>query len=473
MVLSIVTVRIPSRSTSLASHSSLLDSITHSHPRGNSSGLTLPPLSSIHATKPFASASTAHTREHSPTSAEDLKKSSRSKKKKGSTVSPSHDGLDTNFSNTGALPGIFTLDTDLDHMEGIVDTNLATAAAGSGSFTPSGITFSMGGHNGSSSSSSNSNSVDSRTGLHYAEGNASSSSSHYPHHGSTFRSPESGEFDPRASLPSSSSSHGRNPPSPKGGLKSGALLPLNQPRRPSQLRHVNSQNEDDYNGSFDQIQPISAAGSLFSGSTTFSDPFSSSRSIAANGPAPSSFRGSWELDPGSAMPHGAARAEGALSPRTLTPAFVSSTAPPIAPAGAVQGAWVAPESWGVEGDQEDEDSLSSDDDEEGLGIMDILSASTASRKRSSKPMLTEADRVREDNLGDEQKLQARSMSVTGATTMRPMTSGSTRSGSGFGARPGTGSGRPGTGGRTGTSTSGNIALQVSLESSVLSRHGRR
>lgn len=61
-----------------------------------------------------------------------------------------------------------------------------------------------------------------------------------------------------------------------------------------------------------------------------------------------------------------------LSPRSQP---APSVAPPIAPPGAGFNAWVAPESWGVEGDQA-EDGDSSDGD---VGILDILGTGQATK----------------------------------------------------------------------------------------------
>jgi adenylate cyclase len=340
-------------------------------------------------------------------------------------------------------------------------------SAGSGMTTPGGAPFSMAGAHPVTSSGSSSNSVDSRTGFPHADGSISSHSSH-PGSGSNHRGGSGSDAgsDPRASLappfnlPSQSS--------PKG-FKGNILLPLNQPRRPSQLRNVNSSAEEYDENPFDQIQPVSA-NSLFSSSTAFSDPFSSSR---MTNPSSATLGANWEVDPTS--PGTSARSQDgnspndSLSPRTLLPAFIStggatgpSTAPPIPPAGAAQGAWIAPESWGVEGDQEDEASLSSEEDDEELGAINMLGASLASRKKSMRQGSggDVVSRAREDSEGS--LVGSRNASLTHGIggSMRPMTSGSTRSAGTFGGRPGTGT-RPSTGGRMGTSTSGTLGLQVS------------
>nr|XP_019043899.1 adenylate cyclase [Kwoniella bestiolae CBS 10118]OCF22829.1 adenylate cyclase [Kwoniella bestiolae CBS 10118] len=145
------------------------------------------------------------------------------------------------------------------------------------------------------------------------------------------------------------------PPSPHTLSPRHALPPTTQPRRPSQLRNmkmgsIDSDNSEPVEGSAWQnpIAPSWAAGGS-SSHTVFNDPFGSARSLP-----PISDDGPAGAIPESRKPSESTTAEMTASISALPSHMATSAA-----------AWAAPESWGVEGDEEESDGQSSSSESEG------------------------------------------------------------------------------------------------------------
>ena len=370
---------------------------------------------------------------------------------------------------------MFALDLDLDHMEGIVNPSFASASQpptpGGGPITGGGL----GGEQNGPASTGSSSSVDSKSGGAWTDGlsgttHSSTSSSYIA---SSTRRPTHADISPVSpfntrdpfALPPSTNTIGpnqRTPPSPHSTqtLKGTGPIFSSQPRRPSQLRNVNSP-ADELGNPFD-MNNVVASSSLCK--TEFSNPFAGA-SASTNAARANHL---WEVDPTTQPPFDPAALMGNLSPRSQPPPV---TAPPIQPLGgaAFNAAWVAPESWGVEGDQDEEDEDSTDEDGDGpsMGIMDILSGGKKTKNRASsdvKDLVGGGVGGKEEDDGVEGTIFGAGGSGSGSTGPRPMTSGSSsgkRPGTG-GTRPGTGGGRPGTGGRQGTSASGQSGPMVSF-----------
>jgi len=273
-------VRSSSRSQSIAS-SQQPESPPVPHTRAGSSGLALPPLP--HGSTPSSGIfSSKPSRDVSPS--EDFKNSTSSRK---GSKKPSSDrgtgGSSRHPAPSEGLSGMFALDLDLDHMEGIVNPSFASASQPS---TPGGGPITGGGLGGESNgpaSTGSSPSVDSKSGGACTDGlsgTTHSTSSSYVA-GSTRRpthadiSPVSpfNTRDPFAPPPSTNTigPNQRTPPSPHStqNLKGTGPIFSSQPRRPSQLRNVNSP-ADELGNPFDMNNPV-ASSSLFK--TEFSNPF--------------------------------------------------------------------------------------------------------------------------------------------------------------------------------------------------------
>lgn len=226
----------------------------------------------------------------------------------------------------------FTLDMNLDDMEGIVDTNMANATPAPASRPSQAPTAAssivLQDALGSFASSSQSGSGDSGA-------SGSSRAVVSPADRETFTRPnpfgESGQ--------GSNDGKARTPPSPHTLTLSPKhfLPPGTQPRRPSQLRNVKMGSVDSDSSVPDSIQPLSPAWAAGSpGVTLFHDPFGSSAAASQ-------------------------RPKEGLSPLRANDPADQATASNAALAAAA--AWAAPESWGVEGDDEPEDATSSDEDD--------------------------------------------------------------------------------------------------------------
>lgn len=147
------------------------------------------------------------------------------------------------------------------------------------------------------------------------------------------------------------------PPSPQNLSPKGVHphIGLNtQPRRPSQLRNVKISSFDSEASSSDApdsaLQPLAPAWAAAGPATqtVFNDPFggSSVKPRTADGSSPASL----QTGSGSTFPTPQAGSESTVPNQ---PGFASDgKAPAIAPPGAA--AWAAPESWGVEADEEEE-----------------------------------------------------------------------------------------------------------------------
>lgn len=257
----------------------------------------------------------------------------------------------------------FRLDMNLDDMEGIVDPNLANAPpAPAPSRHPT-----LANTAAPPQLQQQQTRVDAgmalEDALHHtgqrSEGSSGSATSSQPSGREGLREsivPASNPFTKQNPF-SSGSSNGsvefkpESPHSPHTYSPKHSLPPTTQPRRPSQLRNVKmgSIDSDGSTGSRSDsgpLQPLWATMSPSSQPTVFNDPF---------GPAKPSLSVVQSDQGNGAGPH--ARTNTSISQITVTP-----ETPALAPAIAGPGAaWAAPESWGVEGDEEDSGNDTSSD----------------------------------------------------------------------------------------------------------------
>ena len=244
----------------------------------------------------------------------------------GSSRRPSlfSDGMISPLSEVGE----FHLDMNLDDMSGIVDPTLANAPpqapgyAGSNTSSQEARTR----QSFATTSSTGGDSAGSTDPRPVREGDASAFSRPNP-----FANSPTSSIDGRLSFSMTSPPSPQNM-SPKHTLAAVATHPaMNQPRRPSQLRNVKLGSWDSDNPSTDGnlSQPLSPTW-MTGPSTVFQDPF------GGGAPKP-------PVD--------------ALSPNaidTRLPALRGSDGSELRPVPAIGGAaWAAPESWGVEGDEEE------------------------------------------------------------------------------------------------------------------------
>jgi adenylate cyclase len=294
----------------------------------------------------------------------------------------------------------YHLDTNLDDMEGIVDSSLAHAPAGPTLPRAPG----MSGQSESTSPTSNGESLSGSILLQDALDQTSSfattiSQDSAGSAGSTSGSSDiqsgrsvlseahrtSGNPFIRANPFQSGSSDGSlqvvnsppTPPSPYSRSLSPkhTLPPSTQPRRPSQLRNVKmgiEEYEDSETPDSGSLQPLAPAwaSTTPSGQTFFSDPFGSGPSIRSMDPEGGVSPSRPSTRSAQSTPQAvteAAMPQPPLVPGSAIPSMSSAAA--AAAAAAATAAWAAPESWGVEGDEEDaeEGPSTSDDDEDDGG----------------------------------------------------------------------------------------------------------
>lgn len=382
---------------------------------------------------------------------------------------PSVRGEPRHASSGDATAGMFALDTDLDHMEGIVNPSFVGPSS-SQPTTPGAVTgggIGGGEHAHAHASSGSSSSMDSRNGGAWADAVPSPQSSI----GSSYLASSMGRRPTQATGQDASSispfntrdpfatvgvnatagASPRTPPSPHTTQNNGkpvtTLFHSTQPRRPSHLRNVNSPTDESPNP-FDSFP----SGSSAPFGQEFSNPFAGG-TIATSSSAAQAARANhlWEVDPTAQTPFDPAAILGALSPRSQP----GAVAPPILPAGgAFNAAWVAPESWGVEGDQEDDEDDSTDEEGDGpsVGILDILSGAKKSKTARAASDVKEAG-----GLGQEVDGEIVGSGRGSLAGPRSLTGGSAS-----GKRPGTSSTRPGTANRPGTS-GGRIGTSASAQ----------
>lgn len=347
-----------------------------------------------------------------PISAEDAWKIRKSSRKSTRFDDPTDEVTRTSLNSSKGSHNsqLFTLDTDLDHMEGIVSKDWEGRSSGNGTS----ITGLWG---EGSNSSQGSSSMSSRSGATH------------PQLPTAFTNP----FAPSASNPACSGS--RTPSSASASAKGSAFFITSLPRRPSQLRSMVTPSEELAENPFDTFSSNQTP------RTEFRNPFDSV-----------------SLSPGKVdqVTSPLSTPVGVLEKQAdnLFPKLITG-APPIR---SHFQAWTAPESWGVEGDQEDE---SSDDEEGGEahpkgtsigGPSGLLDASRAGSRDAS---------IHGEEYGNEEvdeldgQLSA-SGSIAARGGIRPFTSGSIASRSSVGGKQSIGQafGRPSTGGEGGLNLSG-------------------
>ena len=256
--------------------------------------------------------------------------------------------------------------------------------------------------------------------------------------------------NPFQSISTGSSIDGKSqtPPSPHTlGLSSKHVLsPSTQPRRPSQLRNVKMGSMDSetsgYAADSSSLQPLAPAwDSHFGSGLMFNDPFGPSNGKISNGDAKST-----SLHPSTSI---SSTPQPETSTEDLESKGLKSLSPVVASSNGPSAAWAAPESWGVEADEpQDEAPSSGDDDEEQAGMAEselgtppakndngVLQPSPLAPSRTASPFGHRSDRTpgsrgsiaRPGTAGGP---KARNKTASG----RPSTS----------ARPSTATGRPGT-----------------------------
>lgn len=330
-------------------------------------------------------------------------------------------GRGSNASQTEASD-MYTLDTDLDHMEGIVNPIYGAPLSGST------MTSSL-----DSRASNWSDSISSGTRPNGSEASST---------GMPFTNPFVS---------------GTQSPDGQKGANGAHPFPSTLPRRPSHLRTVVATPTEEGVNPFD-ILPLAAAstfpggGASGSGSgggdkTTFSNPFAS----AAAGAIPSQRAPHLNLnlsglDPSLHSPLSTPQGPSALAPASPAAGAVVanpivSVAPPIRPQ---EKAWIAPESWGVEGDLPEDDQESSGEDAEGPSIELLDTLNSAGGQRLLRPPPTPGVEVDEFNWAATDSGSAGSRPVTGGSIAgRSMRQSTVSMG-----RPSTAGARPGTGNRS-------------------------
>ncbi len=265
----------------------------------------------------------------------------------------------------------FQLDTDLDHMEGIIDLSTgprqmsgpgaffdpsaSISSSGSGSDRPSGNAHSS----TATFSTSAGDTTDPKSDTSGAKRKVVQSADTSPHtfsHPDPFSEP-TGIVSNGSALPPASPHTHRRP------------IDLSQPRRPSQLRNVNGPDllfsgEDPIDPS-DSISKTTAQHErdrTITGPSVFNtDPFGT---LTANHPKISpGLQGGL---PSNMLALPPTEGDPLLSPSTLEPVnspFLQGQAAAFPPMDSqeVQAAWTAPESWGVEGDDIPAEDASSDE----------------------------------------------------------------------------------------------------------------
>lgn len=361
------------------------------HARVDSSGLALPPLTTISAAGEL---SPALGRDSSPDSA---RKSRKNSSKKGS-----------NASQTPSTADMYLLDTDLSHMEGIVNPTYSVPLTAA--------------------------SLDSRASA-WSESMSSSGTRPNGSEGSSNGMPFTNPFN--------SGSHSPDAARANGG---GHPFPATLPRRPSHLRTMATPSEEGGNP-FDMLPPpILGSGSRPpNDGTTFSNPFAS----AGKGMTPNSRNSHLKLnlnglDPASQSPLSTPKGPGALAQAAEPPAVLAaavSGAPPIRPQ---EKAWIAPESWGVEGDLPDEEHESSSEDAEDPSL-ELLDTLNQGGMRSLRPPGTPGIEAEDFNWAspgtDSASLASRPMtggSIAGRSMRQSTVSMGRSSTAGGNNRPGTG-----------------------------------
>lgn len=360
--------------------------------------MALPPLSTISAA---GEGSPNLGRDSSP----DSTKKSRKNSKKSSNASPN------------PATDMYTLDTDLDHMEGIVNPT-------------------YGGSTINSSMDSRPGAWSDATGT--SQSFSSSGTRQIGSEGSTTGMPFTNPFNPGSQSPE--------------GTKITGLFSSTLPRRPSQLRTVATPSEEGVNP-FDILPLKTPANYPHGDNTTFSNPFA-----GATGRTPNLHLNFCGLD-ASHSPLSTPAGPSTLAPVTPSalPAPPSnpivSVAPPIRP---TENAWIAPESWGVEGDLPDDDEDSSGEDAEGpsLELLDTLNTGVLRNLRPPGTPGIEADEFNwggTDGGGSGGSRPATGGSIAGRSARQgTLSAGGAGRPSTAGARPSTAGGRPGTGSRSKT-----------------------
>jgi adenylate cyclase len=337
----------------------------------------------------------------------------------------------------------FTLDMNLDDMEGIVDPNLANAPP---TTVPS--------RHPTLANSSISDST-SGWGLQDAllepnqrsEGSSGSASSSQPSSRDVFAEsayPAVNPFtkqNPFAARSSNGSDDVKpnTPTSPHTYSPKHSLPAPSAPRRPSQLRNVkmgsidSQDSESSSSRGGTSLQPSWASNMNSRQPTVFNDPFKSSQpTISTPAPDPAGDRARQD----SMTPHAPINDGGLLAPAIVGPG----------------PAWAAPESWGVEGDEEeddphDESSSSSIEGEEEWTVADSPASPGTGLERRESLMLPPLDGRKPPPFGFKS---------------RGATNGARPGSSSRGARTKTRDGRPSTSARTTTSnrpgTSGSAHL---------------
>lgn len=244
--------------------------------------------------------------------------------------------------------GEFHLDMNLDDMEGIVDPTLANAPPQAAPTSISTSSSNTAGTNVSSFGMGDPRSQSIATTLSSGGSSGSNGPPAVRQVISEADRPgyEFGKRNPFSDSPTSSvdgrlSLSVNSPPSPQNMSPKHTLMahPGFQPRRPSQLRNVKLGSQDGPDGMDPTLQPLAPAWATSAqpGQTVFNDPFGSlsNRPRTADGISPSSGAGS------NADRLAALKAQDAAA-----------------------AAWAAPESWGVEGDDEEGEATSSSEEDE-------------------------------------------------------------------------------------------------------------
>lgn len=429
-------------------------------------------------------ASSSHSQSHASTQHRQDNQEESSTRRVQPSHGPAPISPSSNTSNALVAPPEeepeMTLDLDLTDMEGIVDTSIAAVPPSAASTASTAMrtdplhgsiytseasmsiptTISTGSNYGSAGSASGNEHPIKRSLVSHAEGPQNPFSPANPFSASAINS--SFSSDTSAGKPNT-------PPSPHTLSPKHVLPPTTQPRRPSQLRNMNLGLAA--TGTDTDVQPLAPAWEAGpSESTVFNtDPFGTgiNRPNRPTGlvmtPPVRAFTPQGLMTSPDVGPYSAVSPTGTYSSSQYFP-NVPLDGSKLHPAGiaslsaAVNAAWAAPESWGVEGD-EDEDQSTEEDDLDAAYIEELESPEIDPKPEQDLPPSTSPDvKPKPPPFG------YKSRGSKAAAGSRPGTSTNTKT-----ARPPTGTARPGTNnGRPGTANSAIAAVQVSLRVSSTS-----
>lgn len=261
----------------------------------------------------------------------------------------------------------YNLDTDLEHMEGIVNLTAANppfahgaSASSSGSGSDARLVAGLAGKVDPALLTQSETSSSTGSGVGFDIGRAViAPANNIPSSPFTRQNPFSRSLDSDGPVSENS------PPSPHTRLNKPSFISLsNQPRRPSQLRNASGMPSDENRDEETDRIPLEVNSGE---ATVFRDPFNlGAISQTRRGSGPTTSLAPHESEGNTSLPTTPGGTDGGmLTPGQVTPQLSNASQPiDLDTSGAV---WTAPESWGVEGDAVQTGASSSEEDN-GIGL---------------------------------------------------------------------------------------------------------